>query len=142
MRSTGSCGGLFGVGRLVGSGLVDRRMVRLGLGLARGHDRRRNQGSYWQNKDQRGDQALERGNHERVLRVCCEGGGRVNSRGEFHLIDCHHFASLAGVEASEFKREDVIAALEQPIAARQPQFSPFRQADLLIQSFPAPPFQH
>ena len=70
----------------VRAGLVDRR-VMLCLVVARGHDRRRNQGSRWQDKCQRGDQALERGNHERVLRVRCEGR-IVNSRGKFlALID-------------------------------------------------------
>ncbi len=62
-------------------------MGGFGLGLARGHDWRRNQGGDWQDKGQRGDQALEGGNHERLLRV----GVRVravDSRGEEHaLID-------------------------------------------------------
>jgi hypothetical protein len=86
----GRCCHLLGMRRLVRDGLVDRRdMVGLGrLGLARGHDRRRNQGSRWHNESQRGDQAFERGCHERVLRQGVRICRRVNSRGELlALID-------------------------------------------------------
>ena len=47
--------------------------MRFCMVLGCGHDRRRNQGGDRQNKSQRGDKALERGIHERVLRGKVEG---------------------------------------------------------------------
>ena len=47
--------------------------MRFCMVLSRGHDWRGNQSGDRQNKSQRGDEALERGNHERVLRGKGEG---------------------------------------------------------------------
>ena len=59
---------------LVRAGLVGRPVMRFCMVMGRGsHDRRRHQGSGRQNKSQRSDKALERGNHERVLRGKVEG---------------------------------------------------------------------
>ena len=57
---------------LVRAGFV-HRVMRFCMVMGRGHDRRRNQSGDRQNKSQRGDEALKRGNHERVLRGKVEG---------------------------------------------------------------------
>jgi len=63
-------------------------MMMFRLRLARGHDRGRNQGGNRQDESQAGDQALDGGNHERMLRGGVRGQQRVNSRGEGRaLID-------------------------------------------------------
>ena len=65
-------GHLPGVACLVHAGLVSHYMVVFCPSVARGHDGRHHQGGCWHNEYQRSDQALERGDHERMLRVHCE----------------------------------------------------------------------